>query len=125
MFNRNTTPQKLNSGKDFDLKSFTLAEIISVVLIMGIIAVLTIPVAVNKSINTVNRTKVKKAMAAYDRALSKWYIEEANISYAEDYHDAYELDKNTTGLVDLSKMFCICSLGNPPSTYETPVLFKI
>ena len=61
---------------------------------MGIVAVLTIPVAVNKSINTINRTKVKKAMAAYDRALSKWYIDEGNISYAEDYKNAYVLDKD-------------------------------
>ena len=54
---------------------FTLAETMIVVVVLGIIATLTIPALVNKNKESVAKTKVRKAMAAYESALNKMIIE--------------------------------------------------
>ena len=57
------------------IKSFTLAETMIVIVVLGIIATLTIPALVNKNKESVAKTKVRKAMAAYESALNKMIIE--------------------------------------------------
>ena len=54
---------------------FTLAETMIVIIVLGIIATLTIPALVNKNKESVAKTKVRKAMAAYESALNKMIIE--------------------------------------------------
>ena len=54
---------------------FTLAETMIVIVVLGVIATLTIPALVNKQRESVARTKVKKAMSAYESALNKMIIE--------------------------------------------------
>ena len=54
---------------------FTLAETMIVIVVLGIIATLTIPALVNKNKESVAKTKVRKAMAAYESALNKMIIE--------------------------------------------------
>ena len=57
------------------LGGFTLAETMIVIVVLGIIATLTIPALVNKNKESVAKTKVRKAMAAYESALNKMIIE--------------------------------------------------
>ena len=54
---------------------FTLAETMIVIVVLGIIATLTIPALVNKNKESVAKTKVRKAMAAYESAINKMIIE--------------------------------------------------
>ena len=56
-------------------KGFTLAETLIVLTSLGIIAAIVIPSFIHKNIETQNRTMVKKAMSAYDTAISKMLIE--------------------------------------------------
>ena len=58
-----------------NLNGFTLSETLIVVVVLGIIATLTIPALVNKNKEFVVKTKVRKAMAAYESALNKMIIE--------------------------------------------------
>ena len=55
--------------------AFTLVETLIVIVVLGIIATLTIPALVNKNKESVAKTKVRKAMAAYESALNKMIIE--------------------------------------------------
>ena len=57
------------------INGFTLSETLIVVVVLGIIATLTIPALVNKNKESVAKTKVRKAMAAYESALNKMIIE--------------------------------------------------
>ena len=57
------------------LNGFTLSETLIVIVVLGIIATLTIPALVNKNKESVAKTKVRKAMAAYESALNKMLIE--------------------------------------------------
>ena len=76
-FNGFNCIQKANpAGHCSDRKcAFTLAETMIVVVVLGIIATLTIPALVNKNKESVAKTKVRKAMAAYESALNKMIIE--------------------------------------------------
>ena len=68
----------IDSGRGFTLRkkaAFTLAETMIVIVVLGIIATLTIPALVNKQKESVAKTKVRKAMAAYESALNKMIIE--------------------------------------------------
>ena len=55
--------------------AFTLSETMIVVVVLGIIATLTIPALVNKQKESVAKTKVRKAMSAYELAIQKMTIE--------------------------------------------------
>ena len=55
--------------------AFTLAETMIVLVILGIVAGITIPVLLNKYVEKSNRTKVKKAMTAYESIFNKIIIE--------------------------------------------------
>lgn len=56
-------------------KAFTLAETITVLAIIGVIATLTIPNLVLKHQERTNITKIKKAMMTYDMAIKKMLAE--------------------------------------------------
>lgn len=59
-------------------KAFTLAEIMVVVVVLGIIAAITVPQIVKRQIEASNRSKIKKAMSVYDFLMNK-VITENNI----------------------------------------------
>jgi len=54
---------------------FTLAETLITVVILGIVAVIVVPNLINRQVENANRTKVKKAMAAYEKAINYIIIE--------------------------------------------------
>ena len=54
--------------------AFTLSETLMVVIVLGIVATLVIPSLLKRQVENVKRTKVKKAMASYESALSKMII---------------------------------------------------
>ena len=56
-------------------KGFTLAEILSVVIILGIIASITIPTTVKRGSERANKTKIRKALSVYNTAVEKMLIE--------------------------------------------------
>ena len=51
--------------------AFSLAETMVVLVILGIIAIVVIPALVKKQVETTNRTKIKKAMAAYESVINQ------------------------------------------------------
>ena len=63
--------QPLESKK----KGFTLQETLIALTILGVVAAITIPALINKYIEATNRVKVKKAMAAYEKALNNMVVE--------------------------------------------------
>ena len=56
-------------------KGFTLAETLITLTILGVVAAITVPMLINKQMEAANRTKVKKSMAAYEKALNQMIIE--------------------------------------------------
>ena len=56
-------------------KGFTLAETLITLTILGVVAAITVPSLINKYIESSNRTKVKKAMSAYEKALNQMIID--------------------------------------------------
>ncbi len=67
----NNMDRKINSYNN----GFTLAETLIVVVILGTIAVLTIPSVIRKHMEAVARTKIKKSMSVYDMAIQKMAVE--------------------------------------------------
>ena len=55
-------------------KGFTLAEILITLTVLGIIAVLTVPSMIQNNQTRINKTRLKKAMATYDKAISQMSI---------------------------------------------------
>ena len=49
--------------------AFTIAEALSVIILLGVIATITIPTTINRMTANQNRTKIKKALATYDSAI--------------------------------------------------------
>ena len=58
-----------------NLKAFTLTETLITVVILGIVAAILVPNLINRQVENANRTKVKKAMAAYEKAINYIIIE--------------------------------------------------
>ena len=56
-------------------KGFTLAETLITLTILGVIAAITVPMLINKQMEAANRTKLKKAMAAYEKALNQMIVD--------------------------------------------------
>ena len=56
-------------------KAFTLAETLITLTILGVIAAITVPMLINKQMEAANRTKLKKAMAAYEKALNQMIVD--------------------------------------------------
>ena len=54
---------------------FTLAEVLSVVVILGVIASITIPTTIKKGSERANKTKIRKALSVYNTAVEKMLIE--------------------------------------------------
>ena len=55
--------------------AFTLAETLITLTILGVIAAITVPMLINKQMEAANRTKLKKAMAVYEKALNQMIID--------------------------------------------------
>ena len=56
-------------------KAFTLAETLITLTILGVVAAITVPMLINKQMESANRTKLKKAMAAYEKALNQMIVD--------------------------------------------------
>ena len=56
-------------------KAFTLAETLITLTILGVVAAITIPSLIQKYLEATNRTKVKKAMAAYEKVIRQLIVE--------------------------------------------------
>ena len=54
---------------------FTLAETLITLTILGVVAAITVPMLINKQMESANRTKLKKAMAVYEKALNQMIID--------------------------------------------------
>ena len=61
--------------KKISKNAFTLAETLITVVILGIVAAILVPNLINRQVENANRTKVKKAMAAYENIMSTIIIE--------------------------------------------------
>ena len=58
--------------------AFTLVETLITLTILGVVAAITIPYLIQKYIETTNRVKVKKAMAAYEKVINDIVVENDN-----------------------------------------------
>ena len=63
--------------------AFTLMETLITVVILGIVAAILVPNLINRQVENANRTKVKKAMAAYEKAIN-YIILENDIKSTEE-----------------------------------------
>ena len=55
--------------------AFTLMETLVTVVILGIVAAIFLPNLINRQVENANRTRVKKAMASYEKAINYIIIE--------------------------------------------------
>ena len=55
--------------------AFTLAETLITLTILGVVAAITVPALINRQMEAANKTKLKKAMAAYEKALNQMIID--------------------------------------------------
>ena len=60
--------------------AFTLAEILSVLIILGVVAAITIPTTLKRTTDRQNRTRLAKAVSAYDSLIQKVTIENNIVS---------------------------------------------
>ena len=71
--------QAHSKSKDFgslcNSYGFTLAETLITLTILGIVAAITVPGLINRQQEAANKTKVKKAMTMYEKALNQMIIE--------------------------------------------------
>ena len=65
----------IDRGYEEKNAAFTLAETLITLTILGVVAAITVPSLINKQTESANRTKLKKAMAVYEKALSQMIIE--------------------------------------------------
>ena len=65
----------LKKGEE-NKSGFTLQETLITLTILGVVASITIPALIQKYIEATNRVKVKKAMAAYEKAINQMVVEE-------------------------------------------------
>ena len=56
-------------------RAFTLAETLITLTILGVVAAITLPYLIQKYNEATNRTKVKKAMAAYEKVVGQMVVE--------------------------------------------------
>ena len=113
----------------FKLKrAFNLAETLTTMVILGIIAVIVIPNLINRQVEDANRTKVKKAMAAYEKAINfiilendiksteelKAFGEEENCKFSKTYFKTVQDGTNNCIFKTADKVWWdITDLTNP------------
>ena len=73
----------LKMGIFMNKYAFTLTETLVTVVILGIVAAILVPNLINRQVENANRTKVKKAMAAYEKAIN-FIILENDIKSTEE-----------------------------------------
>ena len=56
-------------------RAFTLAEVLITLSILGVVAAITIPSAIIQQSEKANKTKIKKAMAAYEKVINQMVVE--------------------------------------------------
>ena len=56
-------------------RAFTLAETLITLTILGVVAAIVVPALINRQTEAANRTKLKKAMTMYEKALSTMILE--------------------------------------------------
>ena len=87
-------------------KAFTLAETLITLTILGVIAAITVPMLINKQMEAANRTKLKKAMAAYEKALNQMIIDndiKGSVSAVEGFgSDCSESTKYLKKVVEIT-----------------------
>ena len=68
-------------------KAFTLAEVLSVLIILGVVAAITIPTTLKKTTERQNRTTLAKAVSAYESLIEKVTIENniVNADYLQKF----------------------------------------
>ena len=74
-------------------KGFTLAEILAVLVILGVVAALTIPSTLHRTSERANKTRIRKAMTVYETAVEKMIIEN-NIPRTTASLTAFALGQN-------------------------------
>ena len=67
--------KKINLENLSNKRGFTLAETLITLTILGVVAAITIPALINRQQEAANRTKLKKAMTVYEKALNNMIIE--------------------------------------------------
>ena len=85
------------------IKAFTLAEVLIVIVVLGFIAAITLPALMERATSGQNKTTIKKAMEAYDRALSRAVIEN-NLRSTEALQQWANSDGNCTNARSLFKI---------------------
>ena len=65
----------VDRGYEEKFAAFTLAETLITLTILGVVAAITVPMLINKQMEAANRTKLKKAMATYEKALNQMIID--------------------------------------------------
>ena len=63
-----------NSG-EVKIAAFTLAETLITLSILGIVAAITIPVLIGRQVDSQNRSKLRKSMTAYEKAVNQMLID--------------------------------------------------
>ncbi|MBQ7450542.1 type II secretion system protein, partial [bacterium] len=74
-FQQTDTDKTLKQVQGDRKNAFTLAETLITLSILGIVAAITVPALVGRQIESQNRTKLKKAMTMYEKAINNMLIE--------------------------------------------------
>ena len=100
--------------------AFTLAETLITLSILGIVAAITIPALVGRQIENQNRTKLKKAMTMYEKAINNMLIE--NDLHTEEVFKAWaKKDATENNYQEQRSYFKISeeSTSNPNCRFKT------
>ena len=85
-------------------RAFTLQETLIALTILGVVAAITLPYLIQKDIEATSRVKVKKAMAAYEKAVNQMVLENNIAGSIKAWAGS--------GCSETSKYFKIISGGN-------------
>ena len=95
-------------------KAFTLAEVIMVLAILGIVAAITVPATIKNTTDRANRVKVRKALTVYEALIEKTRIEN-NLQSLEEINNWTNNDGNCTNGRKYFKIIKEFNDNNTPS----------